>query len=136
MSPAHTGGCACGAVRYEIDEALTEGVYCHCKRCQRRSGTAASANAFVPPGALRVVQGEELVRCWEPPDGAAKCFCAECGSALFSRFPGDPPRYGVRMGGLDEDPGITFVRRQWLSSAATWEPVPDDGLPRLDGPPS
>jgi hypothetical protein len=72
-----TGGCLCGGVRYEVTEPLTTASYCHCTRCQRRSGTAASANAEVPRGALRITAGEELVRCWTPPDaGWDKCFCS------------------------------------------------------------
>ena len=47
MSPVLTGGCGCGAIRYEIDAPLTGGGYCHCTRCQRRTGTAASANGSV-----------------------------------------------------------------------------------------
>jgi len=40
-----TGGCNCGAVRYEVTEPLPIASYCHCKRCQRRSGTSVSASA-------------------------------------------------------------------------------------------
>ena len=45
-----TGGCNCGAVRFEVTAPLVGASYCHCKRCQRRSGTAASANAADPIG--------------------------------------------------------------------------------------
>ena len=71
-----TGGCLCGAVRYEVTEPLVSASYCHCTRCQRRTGTAASAQARVAPGALRIVQGEELVaRVRRRTDGWPKCFC-------------------------------------------------------------
>ena len=52
-----TGGCLCGGVRYEIDAAPVSASYCHCTRCQRRTGTAASAQARVAPGSFRVVAG-------------------------------------------------------------------------------
>jgi hypothetical protein len=124
-----TGGCLCGGVRYEITEPLATASYCHCTRCQRRTGTAASANATVPRGALRVTAGEALVRCWTPPDhGWDKCFCSICGSALWSQDRDDPERRGVRLGTLDDDPGVTFTHRQFLKYAAPWEAVPDDGL--------
>jgi len=45
-----TGGCNCGAVRYEVTEPLALASYCQCKRCQRRSGAAASPNAHPAPG--------------------------------------------------------------------------------------
>jgi hypothetical protein len=125
-----TGGCLCGGVRYEVTEPLVSASYCHCKRCQRRTGTAAAASARVAPGSLRIVQGEELIKCWQPEDGFAKCFCSECGGALWSRHPDDHEWLSVRLGTFDGDPGIRPQHRQFLSSAAVWEPVPDDGLPR------
>jgi hypothetical protein len=129
--PPITGGCLCGGVRYEIVEPLVAMTYCHCRRCQRRTGTAASAQVRVVPGSFRFVQGENLVAGWRPPDsGFEKCFCSVCGGALFSRHP-DGSVWGVRMGTLDEDPHLTPMHRQYVAYAATWEPIPDDGVPRF-----
>jgi hypothetical protein len=125
-----TGGCGCGAVRYEIDQPLVSASYCHCTRCQRRTGTAASANGRTAPGSFRVVKGEEQLRSWAPEGGAEKLYCAQCGSAVFSRLAGDPPTIGVRLGGLDADPGIRPQWHQYVAYAASWEELPDDGLPR------
>ena len=44
-----TGGCGCGAVRYEISAPFVAALYCHCTRCQRRTGTGASANGRIAP---------------------------------------------------------------------------------------
>jgi hypothetical protein len=129
-----TGRCLCGAVRYEIDAPLIVAGYCHCTRCQRRSGTAAAPSARVEPGSFRLVAGQEHVREWRPEQGFSKAFCTQCGSALYSRDPDDPEIYGVRMGSFDGDPGLRPSYRQHLASAAPWEPVPDDGLARFDGP--
>jgi hypothetical protein len=126
-----TGGCLCGGVRFEVTEPLVRASYCHCTRCQRRSGSAASAQARVPPGALHVVAGEELIRCWQPESGFAKCFCSECGSQLWSRDPHDEDVISVRLGAFDADPGIRPEWRQFVAYAAPWEPIPDDGLPRF-----
>ena len=129
-----TGGCLCGGVRYEVAEPPVSASYCHCTRCQRRTGTAASAQARVAPGSLRVVQGEDLVREWVPPDhGWPKCFCSACGSALWSRSPTEPGVFSVRLGTFDADPGIHPQYRQFVAYAAVWEPLPDDGLPRFQG---
>ena len=122
-----TGGCNCGAVRFEVSEPFEASMYCHCTRCQRRNGTAASVNARTTPEAFRIVQGEDRIRAWDPPGGAAKYFCGDCGSALFSRSPGS---VGVRLGTIDGDPGIRPSYRQYTAYAAVWEPIPDDGLPR------
>ena len=130
MSVPLSGGCACGAVRYEISEALVSAVYCHCTRCQRRTGTAASANAATAPGSFRLVAGEDRLRAWKPEGGAEKWFCGDCGSALFSRTTDEQQRVGVRLGTLDGDPGIRPRAHQFVAYAAEWEPIPDDGLPR------
>jgi len=131
-----TGGCLCGGVRYELTEPPVSASYCHCTRCQRRSGTAASAQARVAPGSLRITSGSELVREWAPADGWPKCFCSVCGSALWSRSPIDPDLFSVRLGTFDHDPGIRPQYRQFVAYAASWEPIPDDGLPRYEERPT
>jgi hypothetical protein len=125
-----TGGCLCGGVRYEVSEPFVSAGYCHCTRCQRRTGTAAAASGRIVPGSLRVVQGEELISCWQPEEGFAKCFCSACGGALWSRHPEDPDAIGIRLGTVDGDPGVRPEYRQFVAFAAPWEPIPDDGLPR------
>jgi hypothetical protein len=124
-----TGGCLCGGVRYELTEPPVTMTYCHCTRCQRRTGTAASPQARIAPGSLRFTQGEELLKGWQPPDGGfEKCFCSNCGGQLFSRH-ADGTIWSVRMGTFDEDPGVTPRHRQYVAYAATWEPIPEDGIP-------
>ncbi len=132
---ALTGGCLCGQVRYEITEPFESANYCHCTRCQRRTGTAASANARTVEGSFRIVEGEELVRAWDPGGGGfEKCFCSNCGSALFSRNPETKGQIGVRLGTVDGDPGIRPDHRRFTDFAAVWEPIPDDGLLREGDP--
>ncbi|HSJ94679.1 MAG TPA: GFA family protein, partial [Gaiellaceae bacterium] len=106
--------------------------YCHCTRCQRRTGAAASANGRAEPGTVRVTQGEDELRAWAPEGGFEKLFCGLCGSALFSRPPGTTDLTGVRLGAVDGDPGIRPQWHQFVAYAAPWEPLPDDGLPRYD----
>ena len=126
-----TGGCLCGGVRFEVSAPPIEASYCHCTRCQRRTGTAASAQARIEPGTLTIVSGEELLHAYVPPGGFAKVFCSVCGSALFSHHPEEPSRhYTIRLGAFDGDPGVRPSYRQRVSSAAVWESIPDDGLTR------
>jgi hypothetical protein len=130
-----TGGCLCGRVRFEVTRPLRSAGYCHCTRCQRRTGTAASPQARVEPGSLVITAGEDLITTYEPPDGFAKLFCSSCGSALFSRSPDDSSVMSVRLGAFDDDPGIRPTYRQWLERAVPWEPVDDgDGLLHFPGP--
>jgi hypothetical protein len=125
-----TGGCGCGAVRFEVGAPLAGAAYCHCTRCRRRTGTAASPSALVRRGTFRVVAGEEQLRRWSPGDGFDKVFCGACGSALFAQDPDDTEIVAVRMGAFDADPGVRPSARQFTAYAAPWEPIPDDGLPR------
>jgi hypothetical protein len=127
-----TGGCLCGRVRFELTEAPRSAGYCHCTRCQRRTGAAASPQARIDGRTLRL-QGERFVRAWSPgAGGAEKCFCGECGAHLFSRNPDDPAQMSVRMGAFDADPGVRPSWRAFVAYAASWEPVPDDGLERFE----
>jgi hypothetical protein len=125
-----TGGCLCGGVRYEVTEPPVSACYCHCTRCQRRTGSAAAVSARIVPGSLRITAGEELLSSWDPPDGFKKVFCSACGGGLFAQSPDDPGVVSVRMGTFDSDPGVRPTYRQFTASAAPWEPIPDDGLPR------
>jgi hypothetical protein len=126
-----TGGCLCGRVRFEVEGPPGPTGYCHCTRCQRRTGGGSSAQARIDASALRVRQGEEHVRAYRPPSGFEKLFCAECGSALFARNPEDPAQMSVRLGAFDGDPGVRPQFRQFVAYAAAWEAIPDDGLPRF-----
>lgn len=132
MPPALTGGCGCGAVRFEISAPLTAAAYCHCTRCQHRSGTAAQASGRTVPGSLAIVAGEERLGRWAPGDGLDKVFCTACGSALFAQDREHPETVVVRLGAIDGDPGVRPTARQFVAYAAPWEPIPDDGLPRYD----
>lgn len=126
------GGCGCGAVRFEVSRPFLSAGYCHCTRCRRRTGTAASANARAEPGSVRIVQGQEHLRGWTPEGGREKVFCVLCGSALFSSEPGSGVYTGVRLGAVDGEPGIRPQSRAFVAYAASWEDIPDDGLPRYD----
>ncbi len=127
-----SGGCLCGAIRFELTEPPQHAGYCHCTRCQRRTGTAASAQARIDGRTLRILSGEDYIKAWRHPDGGfEKLFCRECGSHLFSRNPDDAVQMSVRLGAFDADPGIRPMWRTFVNYAAPWEPIPDDGLERF-----
>jgi hypothetical protein len=131
-SPTLSGSCGCGAVRFEISEPLVGAAYCHCTRCQKRTGTAAQASALLAPGSLTITAGEERLRDWAPPGGLAKTFCGDCGSHLFARDPDSSEIFIVRMAAIDGDPGVRPASHQFVAYAAVWEDIRDDGLPRFE----
>jgi hypothetical protein len=126
-----TGSCLCGGVRFVLSRPPEAAGYCHCTRCQKRTGGASSAQARIDGTTFTLTQGEELVKAWQPPGGGfEKAFCSECGSHLFSRNPDDPSQMSIRMAAFDGDPGVRPSWRTFVAYAAPWEPIPDDGLER------
>ena len=120
----------CGGVRFELTAPPEFASYCHCTRCQRRTGGSAAISARVARGSFAVTQGEERITYYRPDEGYEKAFCSDCGSALWSRNPDDHEDINVRMGTFDDDPGVRPSYRQFVAYAVPWEPIPDDGLPR------
>jgi hypothetical protein len=122
----------CGAVELTIAAPLRGALYCHCTRCQRRTGTAFSVSGMTQPGSFVLTRGADAVREWRPPDGGwLKAYCADCGSHLYAKDPENPDLIGVRLGVLDQDPGVRPTAHQFVAYAASWSPLPDDGLPRF-----
>lgn len=122
----------CGSVRFRVNEPLLGAAYCHCKRCQRRTGTAFSVSALTAPGSFEVTEGEEHVGAYRPDDGWHKFFCTSCGGQLYTQNPENTDLIGVRMGAFDSDPGVRPGLHQFVAFKAPWDELPDDGLPRFD----
>jgi hypothetical protein len=77
-----TGGCRCGAVRYEAEvEDPDRHALCHCEDCRRSAGAPAVAWLAVPKESFRVMQGEAAR--WDGTGGAERYFCAKCGTGLY-----------------------------------------------------
>ena len=78
-----TGNCLCGEVEFELDGDFQYLNLCHCKQCQRATGSAHASNLFTDPGNIRWTKGEDSVRRYDVPDRViSNAFCATCGSGL------------------------------------------------------
>ena len=125
-----TGRCLCGAVAYEVRGPLREVLVCHCEECRRWHGHV-SATAAAKKGDL-VMREERGLRWIESPQSdahARRGFCAECGSSLFW----DPPEretISIAAGTLDGETGLRMASHWYVSQAADYYDIPDDGLPR------
>ena len=107
--PVLTGGCLCGGVRFELSEPPVGASYCHCTRCQRRTGTAAAASARIAPGSLRITAGEELIRSYEPPAGG---FAKD----TMRNFEAGPEGAEIlAMGGGESGVGDAEMTQDWWS---------------------
>ena len=106
MNQAYTGGCACGAIRYEIrDEPMVMGD-CQCRDCQLRSGTGHGSYLSFPSRAAVTLRGE--ARRWDvaADSGNVKshAFCPNCGTPVYLTFAAMPELFTVHAASLD-DPG-------------------------------
>jgi hypothetical protein len=131
MTALH-GSCLCGGVRFEVDARPETLRVCHCTSCKKLSGSGATVNAGVPPSAIRILEGEDLLQSYEPPGGSAKTFCRSCGSNLFGGGWPDTERASVRVTTLDEPLDVPVGAHIYLRSLAPWESLPDDGAERFE----
>jgi hypothetical protein len=129
------GGCLCGGVRYELTKPFRRANFCHCSRCRKHTGAAASAQGRVPRDGFTLLQGAALIETFRPPGGMAKAFCRVCGSSVFGGTWPDGPEVSIRLGTLDDDPGIRPQYHSFAAGVPPWDRLPDDGLPRYDGAP-
>jgi hypothetical protein len=123
------GGCLCGGVRFRINGKLGPAGYCHCKMCQRASGSAFASNAPARTGYFELVSGSELVSEYESSPGKFRAFCRRCGSPLYSRRNDEPELRRIRLGSLDGDPERRPLAHVWVGSKAPWHTI-SDALPQ------
>ena len=122
-----TGGCYCGAVRFEVTDAFTYAQNCHCSDCRRATGSAFKPFGGIARPALRVTRGETEVL-HHGGDNAHDIRCRRCGSLLFSVF---PPREWIHVayGSLHDSPSLHPTAHIWVSDKAPWHEI-IDGLPQ------
>ena len=113
-----TGGCQCGAVRYEISSPPVELYVCHCRECQKQSSSAFGISAIFRRSDFRLTQG--AVKSWTrdaDSGGRVKCnFCPDCGSRLWHED-GDAleTTVSVKAGSLDRPIDLTNAVHIWTS---------------------
>lgn len=135
MTVTVTGGCLCGAVRYEIGaEPITSRV-CWCRLCQRIGAGSGTVNVCFPRAATRI-QGEpqDYVSVADSGNVMHRRFCRVCGVHLFSEAEARPHLIFVRAGTLDDPEIGKPVASIWVSQAPTWACI-DQALPQADRQP-
>ena len=133
MSDRATGGCLCGAVRYEVQAPLRYVLVCHCEECRRWHGAPAESTAA--PRDRLVLTERRGLRWIDSPRSdahARRGFCGECGSSLFWDAPGRD-YIAIAAGTVDGDTGVRRAAHWYVSQKGDWYDLPDDGLPRYEG---
>jgi len=122
-----TGGCLCGAVRYEYAGEVGAAGYCHCEDCRRTSGSAFGVSVRVAASGFRVTLGQAK-SFTKPGDSGrlvTRCFCGDCGSPLYTLPPLHPDVVFIKAGSLD-DPSVVVPNRQaWMRSRVEWAEIAD-----------
>jgi hypothetical protein len=121
----------CEAVRYEISGALGPLGYCHCSQCRRASGSAFGANADAAKREFRFTSGAELIREFESSPDTFRAFCSRCGSPIYKRSNAKPEVIRIRLGSLDEDPGLRARVHVFAGDKAPWYEI-TDALPQFE----
>ncbi len=100
-----TGGCACGAVRYESGSSAEFSLHCQCRACQRASGTGHGSSIVLPLEGFSL-SGELRYYDQVADNGntVSRGFCPVCGSPVLNRNSGYPDMRYIHVGSLD-DPG-------------------------------
>ena len=124
MKLPQTGGCQCGAIRYEITEAPQLVYTCHCTDCQRLTSSAFSLGIVVAAAGFRLsgIEPRPLQRTGGSGRINTRSVCPECGSWISS-----PPRDGlvrVRAGTLDDTSWLRPTRHIWTRSKQPWIKLP------------
>ena len=137
MSQAYTGGCACGAIRYEIDAEPLLMSDCQCRDCQRISGTGHGSYLSFEGRDKVTLSGEAQCRDSTGDSGNVKtrAFCPTCGSPVYMTFAAVPDQFIVHAASLD-DPGryrpqlVTYT-----ASGHAWDWL-DPALPKFEKMPT
>lgn len=135
MSEVHAGGCACGAIRYEIaGEPLVE-IHCQCRDCQRMSGTGHGSYLTFPMAGVQL-DGEAAH--WDMTgdsgDVKTRAFCPDCGSPVYMRFAAAPDVFTVHAASLDDPGRFTPQLVTYRMRGHAWDRI-DPALPAFDGMP-
>jgi len=126
------GGFLSGSVRFRINGKLGPVAYCHCKQCQRASGSAFAANAPLRTPYFELMSGDDLVSEYESSPGKFRAFCRRCGSPVYSRREAEPEVRRIRLGTLDSDPERRPLAHVWVGEKAPWFTI-EDSLPQYLG---
>ena len=136
MAVPFTGGCACGAIRYECTaEPLYMG-NCHCRDCQRATGSAYFPAVGMSTTAIRFTKGTPAVyeKLADSGNTMRRMFCAQCGSPMFLTNSARADLIVLYAGSLDDPSWVRPARDIYTESAQPWDHL-DPALPKFPGMP-
>jgi hypothetical protein len=124
-----TGGCMCGAVRYQLASKPFDCGWCHCRTCQLFGGAPAMPFATIPTNHWEWTRGADKVRGFQSSSFGQREFCTECGTPLRVRVDHQPDTVDFPVVTLDEPAAVPPEFHIFWSSKIAWF-EPGDELPR------
>ena len=123
MPASFSGGCACGAVRYECTGEPLFALNCHCRDCQRETGSAFAAVLGMPRAAFRLTRGSPMHFDLKADSGyvTRRVFCGKCGSPLFGEPGSRVDMVTIRAGSLDDPSKFRPSQDIFTVSAQPWD---------------
>lgn len=135
-----TGQCLCGGVQYQIsgdlpswDGNIALPAYCHCKMCQRATGSAFWVSTMVPTSQFSLKAGQDLITRYESSSSVFRSFCNVCGSSLFFEANAEPNQLYVSLGTMDHC-DMKPQTHIFVADKASWYEINDD-LPKFEAYP-
>lgn len=128
-----TGGCACGAVRYQLDRGPISVNNCHCTLCQRQTGSTSVVNLFIEAEAVSA-SGATTRHTVKAGSGGDHVIvrCAACGTAMWSEYPRlGALGLGIRAGTLDQPGAVRPDAAIFVADRMPWVTLPE-GIPHFE----
>ena len=119
-----TGGCLCGAVRYQVEGEPTNTGVCHCRTCQKAASAPSLPFAGFPAAPFTVTKGTPAGNCSSPH--VTRPICPRCGSPLTDRSDAELDTVDVMTCSLDDPGALPPSFHVWVSHKPSWDHVPDD----------
>jgi len=133
----HTGGCACGAVRFKIEEDPITARVCWCRGCQYLGAGSGTVGVMFPTATFAFTSAGEMGDFASTADSGSamhRRFCAKCGTPLFSEAESRPHAITIRAGAMDHPENYPPRSIIWAKAAPPWATF-DPALPTVDGQP-
>lgn len=133
MTKAYAGGCACGAVRYEISGEPMFSNDCQCRDCQRVSGTGHGSYMTFPDRGVVTLEGAATEWDQVADSGGVKTrgFCAVCGSPVYLTFKAWPDLFTIHAASLDDPRRYAPQAVTYAMRGHAWDHL-DPGLPKFE----
>lgn len=129
MAMHHDGGCLCGHIRYEFDGEPAAAVHCHCRDCQKATGSGFTTVLAVARDNFRMSRRDAELRDFTVTSEAGRQvtreFCSRCGSPLFTRSALNPGVIFIKAGSLDDASWLSPSASCWTSRAQPWAAPPE-----------